>query len=270
MPLMSEAVESLEKLIDDITQIVSNQTENTTGIKVQKEVTREDVENIIFILAGQLRSYAVNINNFELRNEVTYTISKLRGMADTLLLSNSITILEKAQENEANLLPYGVTPANLVAVEDLLNAFELKIALPRNAIAFKKQQTELLQVKMEDADNLLRDKMDSYVIIVKNTEQEFYTIYKNNRKIIKPSYNPLALKVLVVGPNEMPLYKVKAKIQGFSKEYRTTQKGLFQVKSLPEGMHVITLSKAGYQTQVITFPITKGERTDLNITLLPL
>lgn len=30
-------------------------------------------------------------------------------------------------------------------------------------------------------------------------------------------------------------------------------------------MHKITFSKAGYQTQVIEFPLTKKKRTDLNV-----
>ena len=53
--------------------------------------------------------------------------------------------------------------------------------------------------------------MDTLVIIVKLTDNQFFNIYKNNRKIIGPGYYTLALRAFVTNPDQEPLEKAKAK-----------------------------------------------------------
>jgi uncharacterized membrane protein len=79
----------------------------------------------------------------------------------------------------------------------------------------------------------------------------------------------LAFRVFVKNMAQEPIQYIKAVIEGDATTYKTSIKGSFQIKSLPDGMHRITFSKAGYQTQVIEFPITKKERTDLHVTMQP-
>jgi len=77
------------------------------------------------------------------------------------------------------------------------------------------------------------------------------------------------LRVFVTNPDQEPLEKAKAKIVGSTKTHKTSAKGSFNIKSLPEGMHTITFSLPGYKDQTLNFPIIKGKRTDLRITLQP-
>lgn len=270
MPLMAESMENLQKIIDNIYAIAEDQLESRKGYRISKNITKEDVINEMYGLSGQVKSLAVNTNNTLLREKVSFTLSKLRTMADGILQFNAAVIYENALENIADLAPYGVTPATLAATQDLLTAFSEKLAQPRNAVTDKKIHTELLKLEFEKADELLDITMDTLVIIVRLTEKVFYKQYHNNRNIVGPFYSSLALRVFVFSQDLLPLKNVKAIINGDPTIYKTSVKGSFRIKSLPDGMHTITLSKAGYQTQVITFPITKGERTDLNITLLPL
>lgn len=267
MPQMAEAMEDLQKQIEKIQEISENQMFNRKGIKVSKEVTKEDIVNTIYVLAGQVRSFAVNNNNVILRDEVTYTFSELKAMADGILQVNAGIIFEKATENLASLADYGVTVASLAAIEVTLADFAQKLAQPRNAISNKAEETQLLKVAFAETDMLLEETMDTLVIIVKLTDNQFFNIYKNNRKIIGPGYMPLALRVFVTNLDQQPLDKVKAKIIGFTKTYKTSLKGSFQIKSLLEGMHTITFSLPGYQDQTLNFPIIKGKRTDLRIVL---
>mgnify|MGYP001182407645 CR=1 FL=1 len=269
MPLMSDAMETLQKNIDKIQDISENQMFNRKGIKVSKEVTKDDIVNVIFVLAGQVRSYAVNTNNVILRDEVTYTFSELKAMADGILQVNSGIIIEKANENIANLADYGVTAASMTDIEDKMAEFAIKLAQPRNAISNKAEETQLLKAAFAETDQLLEETMDTLVIIVKLTDNQFFNIYKNNRKIIGPGYYTLALRAFVTNPDQEPLEKVKAKIAGNNKIFKTAKKGSFNIKSLPEGMHTITFSLPGYKDQTLNFPIIKGKRTDLRITLQP-
>lgn len=269
MPLMSDAMEKLQNNIEKIQDISENQMYNRKGIKVSKEVTKEDIVNTIFVLAGQVRSFAVNTNNVILRDEVTYTFSELKAMADGILQVNAGIIFQKATDFLTDLTDYGVTTASLAEIESTLAEFAEKLAQPRNAISNKAEETQLLKAAFAETDLLLEDTMDTLVIIVKLTDNQFFNIYKNNRKIIGPGYLPLALRVYVTNPDQMLLEKVKAKIVGITKTYKTSAKGSFQIKSIPEGMHTITFSLPGYKDQTLNFPIIKGKRTDLRITLQP-
>ena len=178
-------------------------------------------------------------------------------------------MMHQSNENLADLLTYGATAASLTAAQDLRTDYISKMADPRNAISYKAEETKLLKIEFAKADKLLEETMDTLIIIVKYSDMTVYDIYKNNRKIINPGSFPLALRVFVTNPDQEPLEKVKAKIAGNSKIYKTAKKGSFNIKSLPEGMHTITFSLPGYKDQTLNFPIIKGKRTDLRITLQP-
>lgn len=269
MPLMDEAIEALQKSIDEIRTISENQQESRKAYRQIKQATREEVENTFYLLLGQVKSLAVNTNNILLRDQVSFSLSALKGMSDGNLQVTTGIILEKANENLADLLTYGATAASLTAAQDLRTDYISKMADPRNAISYKAEETKLLKIEFAKTDKLLEDTMDTLIIIIKYSDMTVYDIYKNNRKIIGPNGMALAFRVFVKNMAQEPIQYIKAVIEGDSTTYKTSIKGSFQIKSLPDGMHSITFSKAGYQTQVIEFPITKKERTDLHVTMQP-
>lgn len=267
MPQMDEAVLNLQNNITEIQQILEKQIQNYSGIKVSKDVTKTEIVNAIFVLAGQVRSFAVNTNNIVLLDEVYYTITKLRAMTDANLIINASIIIEKAHQNLTNLTEYGVTPTSLSEIVALLDQFSLKLAQPRNAIASKTEKTQLIKHAFAKTDLLLNQKMDALVIILKFSDPQFYNIYHNNRQITKPAYTTLAISVTVTDIDNQPLQKVKATIEGYTKIYKTTANGRFHVKSLPEGMHMITFRLPNYKTQTLNVPVIKGTRNNLKVTL---
>lgn len=267
MPQMEEAMLNLQNNITEIQQISEKQVQNNSGIKVSKDVTKATIVNAVFVLAGQLRAFAVNTNNIVLLDEVYYTISALRAMTDANLIINAGIIIEKAHQNSPNLAAYGVTPTSLSDIEALLDQFTLKVAQPRNAIASKTEKTQLIKEAFAKTDQLLNQKMDALVSILKFSEPQFYNIYHNNRKITKPAYTTLAISVTVTDTNNQPLQKVKATTEGYTKIYKTTAYGRFHVKSLPEGMHKITFQLPNYKTQTLDVPVIKGKRNNLKVTL---
>ena len=268
MPLMPEAMEALQKSIDEIRTISENQQQSRKAYRQIKQATREEVENTFYHLLGIVKSYAVNTNNQLLRDQVSYSLSSLKNMSDGNLQVATGIILEKANENVADLAIYGATVASLTAAEDLRTVYISKMADPRNAISFKAEETKLLKIEFAKADKLLEQKMDTFIIIIKYSDMTVYDIYKNNRKIIGPNSIALILRAFVYNAALEPIQYVKALIDGDNNIYKTSSKGSFQIKSLPDGMHRISFSKAGYQTQIIEFPVTKKERTDLQVTLL--
>lgn len=270
MPTMPEALEALQKNIDEIRVTAENQRESRKGYKQSKDVTKEDVANIFFVLSAAVKSYAISIDDLVLSNQVTFTYAGLKNMADSFLEYSAGIILEKANEHVVALAPFGVTPASIANVTALLATYTTKMAQPRNAISDKVEDTKLLKLAIGKTDKLLSKKMDVLIGMIKISDNSVFDKYHTNRNIIGPGYYTLALRVNVTDHNLIPLDRVKITIGGIDKIYRTTEKGNIQIKSLPEGMQKATISLVGFQTQVIDFPIIKGKRTDLRIILLPL
>lgn len=270
MPDMDGAMTKLDNYIQTIANLIELQETNRTGYATGKETTREEVINNIFVLAGQVKSFAINTNNPVLIDEVKYTFSQFTAMADNRLLTTSNRIITKAKDHLADLADYGATAASVADIEAMVISYTNKISQPRNATSQKTEETLQLENTFKLTDKLLKVKMDTLVIIVKNSDPEFYNVYHKNRKIIGPGSQPLAFRCFLVDINGQPIAKVTATIDGINKKYKSTNKGSFQIKSLPSGMHTITFTRAGYETQKQTFPITKGVRTDFNVILKPI
>lgn len=270
MPNMADAMTQLQKLIDDIADYIEAQESNRKGYSQGKEISKELVVNTIFVLAGQVKSFAVDTNNLVLKNEMTYTDSKLLAMADNRLYATANRIIAKADQNIASLDSYGLTPEKLIDIQTLVEIYNTKISEPRNAASQKAEDTLKLEQAIKDADELLIEKMDTYVIIVKNSDPEFFNIYHSNRKIIGPGYKTLPVRCNLKSPTGEPLHRVTATIEGINRKFKTTAKGTFLVKSIPEGMHTIKFYRADLEPFTTNFPVTKGLRTDLYLTLNPL
>ena len=267
MPDMDNAIAKLIAYIQDIEETSEAQETNRIGYAQGKEITKEELVNIIFVLAGQVKSFAVNTNNPVLKNEVSYPISKLFAMADTGLLITAGRIIAKATQNIAELADYGVTAPLLNDIQLIVNNYTIKISQPRNATSLQVEETNQLEILFSKTDKLLKEKMDTLVIIVKNSDPDFYNVYKSNRKIIGPGYQKIPLRCKVKDQEGIPIPKVTAIIDGINKKFITTANGGFYVKSIPNGTHTITFTRAGFETQSTTFPITKGTRTNLNIVM---
>lgn len=270
MPTMPEALEDLQKNIDEIRVTAEKQRLSRKGYKESKEVTKEDVANIFFVLSAAIKSYAISINDYILASEVTFTYSGLKSMADGFLQYSADTILRTANEHVLALAPFGVTPASIADVTALLETYTNKMAQPRNAISAKVEDTKLLKLAIDKTDKLLSKKMDILIGMIKISDNSVFETYHTNRTIVGPGYHTLALQVNVTDHNLIPLAKVKITIEGIDRIYRTTEKGNIQIKTLPEGMHKAIISLNGFKTQEIEFPINKGKRTALRIILQPL
>lgn len=267
MPQMDAALSQLEHNLERINEYGKDQSENRKGIAADKEVTKEQVANTCFILAGKIRSFAVNSGNLILRDSMNFTLSTLQRMPDEDIVDAAELITQRADENIGDLADYGVTPASLAATINLVNSFNDKIAKPREGITQRKNATNDLKQIFKNTDTLLEDTMDTFVIIVKETDSVFYKTYQSNRIIVDPATIPLAMRCFVTDEEQNPLQNVTITIEGYTKKHKTSAKGKIHIKSLPSGIHAVTCSKFGYITQVLSVPINKGERTDLRVVL---
>ncbi len=230
--------------------------------------------------ARKLTAYAKFTNNPTLLGEVHITESEFKNFTDTDLKDYAQIIYDRAQTNIAALTTYGITAVTQTAFLAAINAYNASLSVPRVNTTVKSQATKQLVVLFATADAAIEN-MDAAVEIIRLSQPNFYNGYKTASKVINTSSGSLAAKGTVkdsitgeglvgamvkISPNDKTIILKLANEKGELIK-RTSQKGGFNVKSLPEGSYTVTISKPGYKDQIVTMNITNGELTVLHIKL---
>lgn len=248
------------------------------------EVKNQYKETLIITTADYARKlgvFAKFTNNAILAQEVKFTESKLRQVADTAVKDYAQIVYDRAQTNVASLASYGITAATQTALLAAIAAYNGSIGKPGANRTESVKITQQLENLFKTAETALAN-MDASVEIVRLSQADFYKSYKNARKIIETGTGTLAVKGVVTDAStgaplkgatvsfaledNGPMLKT-ARAAAESLVKKTAEKGGFNIKSLPSGMYSVTIKKTGYADQVATVAVADGELTDLNIQL---
>jgi len=241
-------------------------------------------ESLIVTIADYARKlgvYAKFTNNATLAQEVKFSESKLRQVADTAVKDYAQIVYDRAQANVAALTTYGITAATQTALLSLITNYNASIGKPSASRTESGKITKQLENLFKTADTALAN-MDAAVEIVRLTQVDFYNSYRNARKIVETGTGSLAVKGLVTDASTgAPLKGVSlsfsldgngtmaktAKSATESIVKKTAEKGGFNIKTLPTGIYTVTIKKVGYADQVVTVAVADGKLTELNIQL---
>lgn len=270
----------LENNINQIQAVAKLQEFDKTGISDKKNQLRTSLAAQAEDISLKLVAYATNMGNMILLKEVKYSKSELSHAADADLKNMTQCIYDRANANIAALDDYGITDGMLTTFLTTINSFNEAIPTVREGATSKKLSTMQLENLYKATDTAIEN-IDRIVEIVRLSEPDFYTGYQNSRLIIKTAGGSVSLKGVVTDATSLePLKGVTLTItpnggkaargsigSGEAIVKKTADKGGFMVKSLPEGMYSVTISKNGYKEQVITIAVTDGEMSDLNVEL---
>ena len=267
--------------IAQIQAVAEQQKISKKGITDNKNKLKESLIVTTADYARKLGVYAKFSNNATLAQEVKFTESKLRQVADTAVKDYAQIVYDRAQANVAALATYGITAATQTALLAAITAYNASIGKPGVSRTESSQTTKQLETLFKTAETALAN-MDAAVEIVRISQPAFYKGYKNARKIVETGIGSLAVKGLVTDAmtgepikNATLSFSLEgnqglgkaAKIAAESVVKKTAEKGGFNIKSLPSGMYTVTIKKVGYADQVATVAVADGELTDLNIQL---
>lgn len=263
--------------ITQIQAIAEQQKMSKKGIADNKNQLRDVLIVLTADNSRKLVAYAKFTNNLTLAKEVQFAESKLKRVADTAVKDYAQIVYDRAQPIVASLAAYGITAATQTAFLTAINNYNASIGRPRAGATEKSQFTKQLATLFKTADTALAN-MDTAVEIVRLTQPNFYNGYKTARKIVETGNGKLSVKGLVVEASSGAAIKgaklafvldgkaVKAaNAQAVVK--KTADKGRFNLKNLPAGLYNVTISKNGYQEQVVTIAVSDGERSELNVQL---
>lgn len=247
------------------------QTADLLGITSLKNEKKKELISLILFAECRLKSFASADDDIGLSNSLGFNSTKLKYMYDSKLPSVANSLIELAAEHIDSLAPYGITEEWLTNFKNTASNFSAESLKPRNAITQKKLATEALTDLFKEADSILRDRLDNDIIVFKTDDPEFFKHYFKARKIIDKGHRRIIVKgsAIIEGSTE-PLKNV---IFLFTKtgentviiEKKTTDKGNFVVKNLPDGDYNVRIHKAGFKEQTVKITIECGEMVNLNV-----
>jgi len=264
--------------IYQITILRDQQEVDTSGIRDNKELLRVGLAALAYDISRKTEAYASFANNLILVKEVHFAETSLTKATDTNLASRAQIIYEKASANMTDLIPYGVTEDDLIALKNAGDLFRAAVPSTRTGSTEKKLITDKIARLIKENDAIL-EKIDLLIEIVRLSQPDFYKGYKDNRMIIKTGKGSLALIASAtdsvtgevckgvkftfiyqngngaIARSAEPLVKI------------TSKRGRFNVKNMAEGPYNVHVEKPGLKSQELHINKAAGDRLKLNVKL---
>ncbi len=264
--------------IYQITMLRDQQEVDTSGIRDNKALLRVGLAALAYDISRKTEAYASFANNLILVKEVHFAETSLTKATDTNLASRAQIIYEKAAANLTNLTPYGVTEDDLIALKNAGDLFRAAVPTTRTGSTEKKLITDKIARLIKENDIIL-EKIDLLIEIVRLSQPDFYKGYKDNRMIIKTGKGSLALIASATDAATGEGFKgVKFTFiyqNGNGTSVRsaeplvkiTSKKGRFNVKNMAEGTYLVLVEKPGLKSQELHINKAAGDRLKLDVKL---
>jgi len=272
LPNSDEFMAALDAAIAQIQSTNEQSQFSTKGITDNKKQSRDNLTTLIVDNAGKMHAYARYLRDTVLLAETKFTRTDLKGIPAVDLVDIAKGLYSRIQTNMAKVTSYDLTAETQTTFKTAIDSFNETIPQPRQS-QLKGKETTLLETQaFADADEALSN-IDTLVEIVKLTEPTFYAGYKNARKIVEQGTGTLQVQGTIVEAGTqkpIPVAMVAFRLSGQTEvvlEKETAAKGGFMIKSLPEGIYDVTVTKVGFKIQTVTVTVRWDELCNVDIAL---
>lgn len=265
MPNFSSLFNRFRNNVDLIRSKSFEQGLNRKGNRMTKEEYRNLLIERALNVSNRVKAYASEENNLVLKQEVTFNYTSLNRLRDAYLPDVCQGIHTIAVANLANLATYGVTEPLLNALRETILGYNSYLPLPRTGIVTRKLLTEQIAELFKENTTLI-DRLDELVEMIKTDNPEFVKNYFFSRKIVDTGHVKLALRGTIVDQDGMPINKVTITVATIpEQETKSTDKGYYQFKTLPDGQYQLLFKREGYYTESLIVNILHTTRLQCNL-----
>lgn len=251
---------------DSITANSELQNAIIKGSAEKKALRRKEMVDKTLNLELMGRSYAVDINSPELKQELSWTEAKLMHVADTICADVCKNVLDKLVALATELLPYGVTVALTDDAVASVAAYRVYIPEPRKKIVKRSVSTKEID-KLINEGIVILEKLDIKLAPLVTSRPEFLSKYMSSRIVVSTGGRVIALRFTVVDVDGNPVDKAIITFEGLRLVKKTTAKGNCQVHHFEPGNYRATLKKFGMVDKVVDFSINAGLRTKIDVVM---
>ncbi|MCU4156632.1 hypothetical protein J1N10_11650 [Carboxylicivirga sp. A043] len=184
IPAFETIINEFYAALTEIDGVYQIQQGNTTGSTQLKQQAEKEMIDATVKLAAAMYVYAQIEGKPDLLVACKVSPSLLGAMsAEKLKITCTNVYTQGAQLGDA-LVDYGQSVEDVSQLKNEIDEFATVIAAPRNAIVTRAQARQELDVLMKEANDLLRNKADKLIELLKASKPKVYNIYKAARVIV--------------------------------------------------------------------------------------
>ena len=267
-PGLEENIQELTEILEVISEKNEYQNTDNSGYSIVKTNLRNAMVELGVNIAYSLKAYAKRVNNEVLFTEMSMTKSSLENMRDNDVKDKCQLIATRATANVAGISTYGITQAVIDGYIQNITLFGNNIPKPRLSITANVLLTQNIAAAFKALDKSLEE-LDIKMFALNFAHRQIVDQYKSCRRIVNHAGRLLSLVGNITDQDYNPVFGAVVTISAINREAKSTKKGNFEFKNLPEGQYMVQIARPSFATQSIMVGVVKGQTTELKIMLQP-
>jgi hypothetical protein len=180
---LKAAVDKYRESITTLQKRDSVYTATTAGITAAKKNAVEELADKALVCAKALHAMSVASGNEQLKVETKITRSKMIRGRISSLQQRAVRIIFLTEEHADALTEYGIDAAIVADLKAALEYLESTTGEQARKIAEHKAARTQLTGAFDVTNHILKDELDSLMLVVKEKNADFYDQYKAARVI---------------------------------------------------------------------------------------
>lgn len=216
------------------------------------------------------------------KQQINYSESALVSFSDIKLIDIAGNVNREATKKKTAMAKYGLSDLTLDVQNELISQFSGVVVNPQSIVDDRKAITQSIKNLFKENDEIL-NLIDIGINFIKDKYPEVYTSYKSARKITITNKRILSLRALIldsvtleglknvkvaITPNASQTWLTPEEVKKNTLEKATGEKGIFNVKTIAEGVYDLVITKVGYKMATMSITIAEGEMYDLKVSLV--
>lgn len=261
-------------LIEEIKATSAKQSEDKTGVTLNKGAVRSALITLMEHISTQGRAYALVVKDYEYLKKIKFMKGELAASSDESLLDKAVTLKDNISLKLTEILQYDLEDSDMDELETLIQQFGDIYSKPQAGTKETEVETDKFTPMFAEGDAILTT-VDTLVLSKKKNEPGFVAEYFVKRKIDNQGRRIRSMQLLVLDAETrepLGLAKVIMKRKGgtdmIKSVKRTGTMGGLYYNNLGDGEFECEISKTGYVTQTVTCFVNSGEMTRVEVLMV--
>lgn len=269
IPAFQTAFNLFKDLYENIVSAAQSEMQLINGYALDKTEQRKFLSQSANEVASAVFAFASATDNTVLREKVNYTPSDFRRFKDELLTPACQIVHDAANDNIAELEPYGITAGKLSDFQEIINDYAAVAPAPRNAVSQRTSFAALIKDLFRQGDDLLKTRLDKLALQFQTSQTGFYNAYKNNRMVLDTGTSSTQVAGTVTASNGSgPV--INAVITIGEQPYTATTgiNGEYTIKTPVPGIYSLVFTATGFVTKTVNnIEVSLGDTTALDVVM---
>jgi len=190
VPTFATTISKLEEINQALDRYRIDQEKDLTGITADKMASFEDLIDFTIEFSGAVYSYAAEKRDHALMSVVNFKPSIIGGMTQSDVVNTAGIVLKASKKLSANdLAQEGISAEDITSFETLIDYFKSIKTSNREAVIDRSSVTSKINDLFEEANSLVKNKLDRLAVQFKRKDPDFYLKYKAARNVNYPTAN---------------------------------------------------------------------------------